>query len=89
MLIPLFIISSRYNFHRRVEIACDMKKVELDNDVLDVAVFSLSLMGKNWIDYIIEAKRCLDTNGYLLIVETTKSMKGRLSKLRCHNRTGI
>jgi hypothetical protein len=39
-------------------------------------------MGKNWIDYIIEAKRCLATNGYLLIAETTKSMKGRLSKLK-------
>ena len=63
-------------------IACDMKKVELADDVLDVAVFSLSLMGRNWIDYIIEAKRCLATNGYMLIVETTKSMKGRLSNLR-------
>jgi superfamily II DNA or RNA helicase len=63
-------------------IACDMKKVELDDDVLDVAVFSLSLMGKNWVDYIIEAKRCLAINGYLLIAETTKSMRGRLSKLR-------
>jgi hypothetical protein len=65
-------------------IACDMKNVKncLADDVLDVAVFSLSLMGRNWIDYIIEAKRCLATNGYLLIAETTKSMKGRLSKLR-------
>ena len=48
----------------------------------NVAVFSLSLMGRNWFDYIIEAKRCLATNGYLLIAETTKSMKGRLSNLR-------
>jgi superfamily II DNA or RNA helicase len=63
-------------------IACNMKKVELADDVLDVAVFSLSLMGKNWIDYIMEAKRCLATNGYLIIVETTKAMDGRLSKLR-------
>ena len=30
----------------------------------------------------VVAKRCLATNGYLLIAETTKSMKGRLSKLR-------
>jgi hypothetical protein len=56
--------------------------LQLFEVLLDVAVFSLSLMGKNWIDYIIEAKRCLATNGYLLIAETTKSMKGRLSKLR-------
>jgi len=49
---------------------------------LDVAVFSLSLMGKNWHEYITEAKRCLVTNGILIIAETTKSPKGRLSNLR-------
>jgi hypothetical protein len=62
--------------------ACDMKSVPLPDEASDIAVFSLSLMGKNWADYITEAKRCLATNGYLLIAETTKSMKGRLSKLR-------
>jgi superfamily II DNA or RNA helicase len=62
--------------------ACDMKSVPLPDEALDIAVFSLSLMGKNWADYITEAKRCLATNGYLLIAETTKSLKGRLSKLR-------
>jgi superfamily II DNA or RNA helicase len=61
---------------------CDMKNTRLADEILDVAVFSLSLMSKNWTDYIIEAKRCLATNGYLLIAETTKSLKGRLSKLR-------
>src|SRR6266487_3269183 len=49
--------------------ACDIKSVPLPNDALDVAVFSLSLMGKNWPEYISEAKRCLATNGYLLIAE--------------------
>ena len=62
--------------------ACDMKKVPLADEALDVVVFSLSLMGKNWHDYIKEAKRCLVTNGILIIAETTKSMRGRLSKLR-------
>jgi hypothetical protein len=63
---------------------CDMRKVPLPDDALDVAVFSLSLMGKNWREYIKEAKRCLATNGYLLIAETTKSLTGneRLSTLR-------
>jgi SAM-dependent methyltransferase len=61
---------------------CDMKKVPLADEALDVAVFSLSLMGKNWHDYIKEAKRCLVTNGILIIAETTKSLKGRLSILR-------
>ena len=39
---------------------------------------------KNWPGYISEAKRCLATNGYLLIAETTKSLSasGRLSRLR-------
>ncbi|MGH9990762.1 MAG: methyltransferase domain-containing protein, partial [Nitrososphaera sp.] len=65
-------------------IACDMKKVPLADDALDVAVFSLSLMGKNWRGYIKEAMRCLATNGYLLIAETSKSLtgNGRLSTLR-------
>jgi ribosomal RNA-processing protein 8 len=51
---------------------CDMKRVPLADEALDVVVFSLSLMGKNWPDY----------NGNLMIAETTKSMKGRLSALR-------
>jgi ribosomal RNA-processing protein 8 len=62
--------------------ACDMKSVDLPDDALDIAVFSLSLMGRNWPEYIVEAKRCLATNGYLLIAETTKSLNRRLSKLR-------
>jgi ribosomal RNA-processing protein 8 len=37
--------------------ACDMKNTGLVGDILDVAVFSLSLMGRNWIDYIIEAQK--------------------------------
>ena len=39
---------------------------------------------RDWRDYIAEAKRCLATNGYLFIAETTKSLEegGRLSKLR-------
>ena len=39
-------------------------------------------MGKNWHDYIKEAKRCLVTNGILIIAETTNSLERRLSKLR-------
>jgi len=62
--------------------ACNIKSVPLPDEAIDIAIFSLSLMGKNWPDYIAEAKRCLATNGYLLIAETTKAMKGRLSKLK-------
>ena len=61
---------------------CNMRKVPLADEALDVAIFSLSVMGKNWHEYITEAKRCLVTNGKLIIVETTKSLKGRLSNQR-------
>ena len=39
--------------------ACDMKSIPFRDGSFDVIVFSLSLMGKNWVDYILEAKRCL------------------------------
>jgi cyclopropane fatty-acyl-phospholipid synthase-like methyltransferase len=42
------------------------------NDELDVALFSLSLIGKNWKDYLKEASRCLNDDGLLFISETTK-----------------
>jgi Hypothetical methyltransferase len=77
-----------YNFdhHNIVNnkiIVCDMKSVPLKKDgQLDVAVFCLSLMGENWPEYIEEAKRCLTQYGLLFIVETTKSLSGRLSRLR-------
>ena len=54
----------------------------IKDEKLDVTVFSLSLMGTNWPDYIVEAKRCLAKNGFLFIAETTKSLSARLSNLR-------
>lgn len=63
-------------------VACDMKKTPLRRNKLDVAVFCLSLMGQNWTEYITEAKRCLDKNGWLFIVETTKQLNARLSTLK-------
>jgi len=65
--------------------ACDMKNVsEFVNDGgLDVAVFSLSLMGKDWKNYIKEAARCLaDKTGLLYISETSRSLSVRLKNLR-------
>jgi superfamily II DNA or RNA helicase len=62
--------------------ACDMKKVPLEDGAIDVAVFSLSLMGRNWPDYIVEAKRCLAKNELLFIAETTSSLSARLAELR-------
>ena len=38
-------------------IACDMAHVPMEDETLDVAVFSLSLMGANFTDYMREARR--------------------------------
>ena len=40
-------------------VACDMAHVPLDDETLDVAIFSLSLMGSNFSEYVREAYRAL------------------------------
>ncbi len=49
--------------------ACDMAHVPLENEILDVALFSLSLMGKNFFEYLNEAHRTLRLDGILIIFE--------------------
>lgn len=55
-------------------IACDMKDVSqwLENESVDRAVFSLSLWGTNYIDYIQEAYRILNYGGVIHIGEPAK-----------------
>ena len=50
-------------------IATDIAHTQLDSECLDVAVFSLSLMGANFTDYLREAHRTLKFDGRLLIWE--------------------
>jgi superfamily II DNA or RNA helicase len=65
-------------------ISCDMRDISayVKDGGLDVAVFSLSLMGKDWEGYLKEAARCLNENGLLFITETTNSLLHRLENLR-------
>jgi superfamily II DNA or RNA helicase len=56
-------------------IACDMSHTPLDDLCLDAAVFSLSLMGENFIDYLKEAYRCLKLDGHLWIAEPTSRIQ--------------
>ena len=56
-------------------IAGDMSRVPLDDCTLDVALFSLSLMGKNFTDYLREAHRTLRLDGHLHIWEATSRFK--------------
>jgi len=54
-------------------IACDMTHTGLDAEILDVAVFSLSLMGVNWEDYLKEAFRLLRNGSLLKVSEPASS----------------
>ena len=58
-------------------IACDMAHVPLDDETLDGAIFSLSLMGANFADYVREANRTLKLDGQLHIIEATSRFTNR------------
>ncbi|KAI9025774.1 methyltransferase-domain-containing protein [Phycomyces nitens] len=50
-------------------IACDISKLPLPANFVDVVVFSLSLMGTNYLDFLKEAYRVLKVGGELKIAE--------------------
>ena len=50
-------------------IQTDIKSVPLKNNCVDVGVFSLSLMGVNFPDFLVEANRVLKAGGTLFIAE--------------------
>ncbi|KAI9316117.1 methyltransferase-domain-containing protein [Dichotomocladium elegans] len=50
-------------------VPCDISKLPLPENSVDVAVFSLALMGTNYIDFLKEAKRVLKPGGELKIAE--------------------
>jgi ribosomal RNA-processing protein 8 len=52
-------------------IDCDMTHVPLESCSVDIALFCLSLMGINFIDYLKEAHRILRHQGYLKIAEVS------------------
>jgi Hypothetical methyltransferase len=58
-------------------IACDMASTPLADGELGAVVFSLSLMGRNWRDYLTEAHRTLKPFGLLFIAETARRWEGR------------
>jgi hypothetical protein len=58
-------------------VACDMAHIPLDDEILDMAIFSLSLMGANFTDYLREAYRTLKLDGDLHIIEATSRFTNR------------
>jgi ubiquinone/menaquinone biosynthesis C-methylase UbiE len=69
--------------------ACDMSKVPLEDQVLDAAVFSLSLMGKNFDQYLREAHRTLKIDGQLHLVEATSRFSDRHQFLQSLTQLGF
>ena len=56
-------------------IECDVARVPLEDNCLDVAMFNLSLMGLNTADYFREAARTLKLDGQLWIYEVASHIK--------------
>lgn len=54
-------------------IACDMAHTPLENESIDIAVFSLALWGSNYEDYFKEAYRLLTYDGLIYIAEPSSS----------------
>lgn len=62
--------------------ACDISQVPLKDNTLDVAVFSLSLMGNNYKDYLNEAYRVLKPYGNIFVAEPAEKWLGREHELK-------
>ena len=51
---------------------CDISKMPLEDDSVDICIMSLALWGSNFEEYIREAYRVLETNSTLYIIDSTK-----------------
>lgn len=51
---------------------CDIARVPLEDNSVDVVVLCLAMWGSNCKDYVHEAHRILETSGKLIIAEPTK-----------------
>ena len=63
--------------HAPFVIACNMAKTPLESNSVDVAVFSLSLMGTDYYRFIEEASRVLKVRGILWIAEVKSRFDGK------------
>jgi superfamily II DNA or RNA helicase len=61
--------------------ACDIAHIPLEDEKLDIAVFSLSLMGLNYPEYLKEAYRTLKFGGMLKIAEPINRWQDKREEL--------
>jgi superfamily II DNA or RNA helicase len=69
----------RFQFHNYDHIStkstiesCDISTLPLEDNTIEICILSLAMWGSNCTDYLREAKRVLETNGRLYIIEATK-----------------
>ena len=65
-----FTITGYDHISHNGSIACDISKLPNDNESVNICIYSQSLMGSNWKDYIKEGKRVLAFNGVMIISES-------------------
>jgi superfamily II DNA or RNA helicase len=51
---------------------CDISKLPLEDDAVEICILSLAMWGSNCREYIMEANRILESGGTLYIIEPTK-----------------
>ncbi|XP_077984101.1 ribosomal RNA-processing protein 8-like [Glandiceps talaboti] len=70
-------------------VVCDMAKVPLEAESVDLVVFCLSLMGTNLVDFITEANRVLRNDGILKIAEVASRFDNVKNFVRAFKRLGF
>ena len=60
----------------------DIKNVPLKKESVDVVVFCLSLMGKNFVEFLSEARRILKPEGILFVCEISSRIVSKKSFLQ-------
>ena len=53
-------------------ISCDISKLPLEEDAVEICILSLAMWGSNCKEYVKEANRILESGGKLYIIEPTK-----------------
>ncbi|KAL9973832.1 hypothetical protein ACROYT_G020337 [Oculina patagonica] len=69
--------------------ACNMARVPLSPASIDVAVFCLSLMGTNLVDFLREAHRVLKAGGILKVAEVTSRINDTAEFAKSLSRLGF